>query len=47
VLGGLVVAYYADIPPGGTIVLIAAGAFALVSLGESAGRFAWGAGRSG
>jgi zinc transport system permease protein len=47
VLGGLVVAYYADIPPGGTIVLIAAGAFALVSLGESAGRFAVGAGRSG
>jgi zinc transport system permease protein len=27
VLGGLTVSYYADIPPGGTIVLLAAGAF--------------------
>jgi zinc transport system permease protein len=27
VLGGLTIAYYADLPPGGTIVLLAAGAF--------------------
>jgi zinc transport system permease protein len=27
VLGGLTVAYYADLPPGGTIVLLAAGCF--------------------
>jgi zinc transport system permease protein len=47
VLGGLTVAYYADMPPGGTIVLLAAGAFAVVSLGESVGRFVPGAGRSG
>ncbi len=26
-LGGLTIAYYADLPPGGTIVLVAAGAF--------------------
>jgi zinc transport system permease protein len=31
VLGGLTVAYYADMPPGGTIVLLAAGAFLLAS----------------
>jgi zinc transport system permease protein len=31
VLGGLTVAYYADMPPGGTIVLLAAGAFVLTS----------------
>jgi zinc transport system permease protein len=37
VLGGLTVSYYADMPPGGTIVLLAAGAFAVVSLGESLG----------
>ena len=29
VLAGLSIAYYADTPPGGTIVLVAAGAFAL------------------
>src|SRR4029450_4977541 len=33
VLGGLTVAYYADMPPGGTIVLLAAGAFLLASGG--------------
>ncbi len=32
VLAGLTVAYYADLPPGGTIVLFAAGAFALALL---------------
>ncbi len=31
VLAGLTVAYYADLPPGGTIVLLAAGAFAVTS----------------
>jgi zinc transport system permease protein len=31
VLGGLTIAYYADLPPGGTIVLLAAGAFVLAS----------------
>jgi zinc transport system permease protein len=31
VLGGLTVAYYADLPPGGTVVLIAAGAFVVTS----------------
>ena len=31
VLGGLTVAYYADLPPGGTIVLIAAAIFLVVS----------------
>jgi zinc transport system permease protein len=31
VLAGLSVAYYADLPPGGTIVLLAAGAFVLAS----------------
>ena len=31
VLAGLTVAYYADLPPGGTIVLVAAGAFVLAS----------------
>jgi zinc transport system permease protein len=31
VLGGLTVAYYANMPPGGTIVLLAAGAFLLAS----------------
>jgi zinc transport system permease protein len=33
VLGGLSVSYYADLPPGGTIVLVAAGCFAVSSLG--------------
>jgi ABC-type Mn2+/Zn2+ transport system permease subunit len=27
VLAGLTIAYYADLPPGGTIVLVAAGTF--------------------
>jgi zinc transport system permease protein len=31
VLGGLTVAYYADLPPGGTIVLIAAATFVVTS----------------
>jgi zinc transport system permease protein len=31
VLGGLTVAYYADLPPGGTVVLVAAGAFVATS----------------
>jgi zinc transport system permease protein len=35
VLGGLTVAYYADLPPGGTIVLLAAGAFAVTSVAEA------------
>ena len=35
VLGGLTVAYYADLPPGGTIVLVAAATF-LVTSGVSA-----------
>ena len=35
VLGGLTVAYYADLPPGGTIVLVAAASF-LVASGISA-----------
>jgi zinc transport system permease protein len=35
VLGGLTIAYYADLPPGGTTVLLAAGAFALTSVAES------------
>jgi zinc transport system permease protein len=29
VIAGLVISYYADTPPGGTIVLVAAGAFAV------------------
>ena len=32
VLSGLTVSYYGDLPPGGTIVLVAAGLFALASL---------------
>jgi zinc transport system permease protein len=36
VLGGLTIAYYADLPPGGTIVLLAAAAFALASAREPA-----------
>jgi zinc transport system permease protein len=35
VLGGLTIAYHADTPPGGTIVLLAAAAFALTSSVES------------
>ena len=35
VLGGLTIAYYADMPPGGTIVLLAAAAFTLTSAVES------------
>ena len=31
VLGGLTVAYYGDLPPGGTIVLLAAAAFVLAA----------------
>lgn len=32
VLAGLTIAFYADLPPGGTIVLVAASAFALTSI---------------
>ena len=32
VLGGLTIAYYADLPPGGTIVLLAAAAFLVATL---------------
>jgi zinc transport system permease protein len=35
VLAGLTIAYYGDLPPGGTIVLVAAGAFALTSAAEA------------
>jgi zinc transport system permease protein len=35
VLGGLTIAYHADLPPGGTIVLLSAGAFGLASAAES------------
>jgi zinc transport system permease protein len=35
VLGGLTVAYYADMPPGGTIVLIASASFLLLSAVEA------------
>jgi zinc transport system permease protein len=35
VLGGLTIAYYADLPPGGTIVLLSAAAFGLASATES------------
>ena len=34
-LTGVVVSYYADLPPGGTIVLVAAGAFGLALLGAA------------
>jgi zinc transport system permease protein len=34
-LAGLTVSYYADLPPGGTIVLVAAGAFAFCSIAGS------------
>jgi zinc transport system permease protein len=36
VLAGLTVAYYGDLPPGGTIVLLGAGAFVLASLAGAA-----------
>jgi zinc transport system permease protein len=36
VFSGLTIAYYADLPPGGAIVLIAAGAFVLASLVDAA-----------
>jgi zinc transport system permease protein len=36
VLGGLTVAYYADLPPGGTIVLLAAAAFVLAAAARHA-----------
>jgi ABC-type Mn2+/Zn2+ transport system permease subunit len=35
VFGGLTIAYYADLPPGGTIVLLAAAAFLLASSVEA------------
>jgi len=35
VLSGLTIAYYADLPPGGTIVLVAAGAFLVTSAVEA------------
>jgi zinc transport system permease protein len=38
VLAGLTVAYYRDLPPGGTIVLLAAGAFVVASLVGAAPR---------
>jgi len=36
VLGGLTLSYYADLPPGGTIVLVAAGLFLVASVGGAA-----------
>ncbi len=33
VLGGLTISYYGDLPPGGTIVLVAAGCFLVASVG--------------
>ena len=36
VLAGLTVAYYADLPPGGTIVLLAAGAVVVATLAGAA-----------
>jgi zinc transport system permease protein len=38
VVAGLCIAYYADTPPGGTIVLVAAGTFALCSVGSALAR---------
>jgi ABC-type Mn2+/Zn2+ transport system permease subunit len=32
---GLTISYYADIPPGGTIVLVAAGAYVICSIAGS------------
>jgi zinc transport system permease protein len=34
VLGGLTISYYADLPPGGTIVLLAAASFALAGIAD-------------
>jgi zinc transport system permease protein len=34
-LAGLTVSYYADLPPGGTIVLVAAGVFAICAIAGS------------
>jgi zinc transport system permease protein len=36
VLAGLTIAYYGDLPPGGTIVLVGAGAYVVTSLGAVA-----------
>jgi zinc transport system permease protein len=36
VLGGLTIAYYADLPPGGTVVLLAAAAFLAASALDAA-----------
>lgn len=41
VLAGLTISYYADLPPGGTIVLVAAGAFGVSALVDGARRH-WG-----
>lgn len=38
VLAGLTIAYYADLPPGGTIVLVAAGAFLACAGGNAVAR---------
>lgn len=38
VLAGLTISYYADLPPGGTIVLVAAGAFGVSALVDGARR---------
>jgi zinc transport system permease protein len=35
VLGGLTISYYADLPPGGTIVLLAASAFVVTTAGSA------------
>ena len=35
VFAGLTIAYYGDLPPGGSIVLVAAGAFVVASLVEA------------
>ena len=35
VLGGLTIAYYADLPPGGTVVLLAAASFLVASASEA------------
>ena len=38
VFAGLTIAYYADLPPGGAIVLVAAGAFVVAALLDAARR---------
>ena len=38
VFAGLTIAYYGDLPPGGAIVLVAAGAFVVTSLADAARR---------